>query len=251
MASIKMYTCRLADRTPFGKSLLAITCFYVHCALFRFEVAVLLFLGLVIHELGHARAAKRHSISVRGIYLFPWLAGLCSYGERVRSWQIGTYLTFMGPIYTLLFSSLLFVSGTIMNSGVLLFGAFAGGSSTIWNLIPGEEKDGKKLVTSFLAPSPRSGLHLRERLMILFLYLALLTLSFVLIYSSFRSSFILKPELFFSSDFVNILRSLGCRAASLIMEWRFYFGSKSINVVTPLIQNWNRVYASLLSFREF
>jgi Zn-dependent protease len=125
--------------------------------------AVLLFVSILLHELGHALTARRLGIGIAGIDL--WLFGGIAKMERdTRSAGEEFKVAVMGPVVTLLIAAACFgaasaisgiadaARGTVLdepsvNATVAVLGwlALVNGSLLVFNLIPGFPLDGGRI----------------------------------------------------------------------------------------------------------
>ncbi|MBI2409524.1 hypothetical protein HYV30_00595 [Candidatus Kaiserbacteria bacterium] len=162
-------------------------------SIFSPRLSAILFIGLAVHELGHAHAARWHGVPVRGIYLFPWFAGWCMYRARIMNWWVGSFISLTGPTYQLLYGIGLFATGTVTGDEVILFGAPLEALGALINLIPVGSHDGYKVVRAIRTPARISRLNRRGRSAILAAYVTLIALSLAVTYAAFPRDIVFNP----------------------------------------------------------
>ncbi|WP_299235863.1 site-2 protease family protein [Natronomonas sp.] len=116
-----------------------------------------LFVGVLLHELGHSWAARRYGVTISSITL--WIFGGMAHMENLpEDWDVELYVALAGPAmsvlvgavcYALLFvvpaqSTVLFVVGCLAVINVTL---------AIFNLIPAFPMDGGRVLRALLARS--------------------------------------------------------------------------------------------------
>jgi Zn-dependent protease len=125
--------------------------------------ALLFFLSILLHELGHAVVALRNGIPILGIDLWMF-GGVAKLGRDTDSPGVEFRVAVAGPLVTLVIAALCFGAGTLLSSsGTVLDGSrfeTAGQSGTVavlgylatvnvfvlaFNLIPGFPLDGGRI----------------------------------------------------------------------------------------------------------
>lgn len=210
MTKIQEFTCRLVDKIPCGKIFLAATCLASYWLVFRAPIALLIFLGLWMHEIGHAVGANQKGIPVRGIYLFPWFGGLCVYKTRIRNWESGNFSTATGPVFGLAFSLLIFSCGEFGKYEDVIIGACLAAFLELSNLLSvwGINNDGRKLIRAVVTPSQISKLSYLHRCLTLLALIGMVAVSVIIIYHSFSLRIVGEPEKFLQPYLVKALRSI-------------------------------------------
>ena len=120
--------------------------------------ALLLFVSVLLHELGHSFLARRHGIPVRGITLFLF-GGVAEIGEEPGSPRAEAEVTLAGWVVTatlalvsLLFYRLLPQSTTAQRAvvGVVHYVMFINVLLLVFNAVPGFPLDGGRLLRALL-----------------------------------------------------------------------------------------------------
>jgi Zn-dependent protease/predicted transcriptional regulator len=124
--------------------------------------AILFFLTILLHELGHSYVALRHGYGIRSITLFIF-GGVAQMEDTPKKPEVEGWMSFVGPatsfIIGLILTPIYFAIDSVRNPGValqafqvtcgilgfynILLGAF--------NLIPAFPMDGGRILRSFLA----------------------------------------------------------------------------------------------------
>jgi Zn-dependent protease len=114
--------------------------------------AVLLYLGVLVHELAHAWAARAYGFPVQGITL--WLLGGYTVYERRSSRPASEFvISVVGPLSTLILAAGCWVIASVSTGPVsVLFGALALTNALlgVLNLLPGAPLDGGGIVKSLV-----------------------------------------------------------------------------------------------------
>lgn len=118
-----------------------------------FFVAVLVLLGLLVHEYGHIIGAKYLGIPSRGIYFLPGLGAVALIDEMPNSRSKECFIALCGPLTGMLFSGLLYILALISpltSVAIILYnGAFLNAFINLFNLlIPVDPLDGGRILKS-------------------------------------------------------------------------------------------------------
>lgn len=134
-------------------------------ALLSLVFILLVFVCVLLHELGHSLTAQRYGIQTRSITLSP-IGGLAALEASPRTWKAEFWVTLAGPavnaVIALLLAPVVFFKvgtqfdpanpfGSVGGFVVMLFAANL--MLTIFNLIPAFPMDGGRLFRSLLTPS--------------------------------------------------------------------------------------------------
>ena len=122
--------------------------------------AVGLFVGVILHELGHSLVARRFGFPIESITL--WLfGGIAQFDEMPENWRQELWIAIAGPVVSLLLGGLSAVAfvAVASASGLLAAGAtFVLGYLAIlnvvlaiFNLLPGFPMDGGRVLRALLA----------------------------------------------------------------------------------------------------
>jgi Zn-dependent protease len=108
--------------------------------------AILLFVAVLLHELGHAAVALRYQVPVRGITLFIF-GGVAQMGEEPPSAVAEFWIAVAGPLVsTTLAAGFSLLQGALSGVAPLLaltkYLAYVNGTLALFNLIPGFPLDG-------------------------------------------------------------------------------------------------------------
>lgn len=76
----------------------ALVTFAIYTAIFNWQVAAVLCVGIGFHEYSHLWAARRLGLSTKGFYLIPFLGGLALVTERPKTRSDQAFIALMGPI---------------------------------------------------------------------------------------------------------------------------------------------------------
>ncbi len=124
------------------------------------SVAVLLFICVLLHELGHSYVAKKHGTNIQGITLFLF-GGVSSLEEIPRNPKVEFRMALAGPAVSLLIGSIAVIVYGLVNNGfsstsnpylrlVGLLG-YINIVLFIFNLLPAFPMDGGRVLRSALA----------------------------------------------------------------------------------------------------
>jgi Zn-dependent protease len=116
--------------------------------LFGVEIAIILVVLLLIHELGHVIAMRWLGMAVRGIYFVPFMGAVAVGADRYRNQGERGLVALMGPAFSLLPTAAFYVAylatGTDLTSTLALTSAFLNG----FNLLPMLPLDGGQIVAA-------------------------------------------------------------------------------------------------------
>ncbi|MCI0343554.1 MAG: site-2 protease family protein [Planctomycetales bacterium] len=127
--------------------------------LFRWDMALGLFLLILVHELGHVAAMRRCGLALRGIYFIPFLGAVSVAKARGRSRGQQAAIALAGPAAGLLSALALYAAWVATGSDHLGALAIAAAVLNLFNLLPVSPLDGGR-VTEALACSVSTGLGL-------------------------------------------------------------------------------------------
>jgi len=120
--------------------------------------AMLLFVSVLLHELGHSFLARHHRIPVRGITLF-FFGGVAEIGEEPKSPRAEVEVTLAGlavsatlAVMALLLLRVLPTTTTALRAvaGVVYYLMFINLVVLVFNTVPGFPLDGGRLLRAFL-----------------------------------------------------------------------------------------------------
>jgi len=115
-----------------------------------------LFVGVALHELGHAVVARRFGVRVKDITLM-FLGGVVQFDELPRQRGAEALVGIAGPITSLLIAAVCWVALQLVPAGlngalfVLAFLAFQNAFLALFNLLPALPLDGGRVLRSLLA----------------------------------------------------------------------------------------------------
>jgi Zn-dependent protease len=119
------------------------------------ELALLLSVVIMVHELGHAAAMRMVGIEVRGIYLIPFFGGAAVPKTAYRSeGQLG-FVALMGPAMSLLPTFSLVTVFTVTGNDRFLQAATVFAAINLGNLMPLYPLDGGLILNSLLGSATR------------------------------------------------------------------------------------------------
>ena len=98
--------------------------------------------NILVHELGHAEAARRFGCPVRCIYITPF-GGLCCYNLPLNAWH-DAHIALAGPAAGTAHAMVCVLAGHVLDPTVLFGVAFFGFLGNGMNLIPFETIEGMK-----------------------------------------------------------------------------------------------------------
>jgi Zn-dependent protease len=112
--------------------------------------ALVFFLSILIHELGHSWVALRHGIPIRGITLFVF-GGVAQIGREAASPAAEFRIAFAGPLTSLGLAALFAGAGFLVRDITLVAGAASWLARVnmmvaLFNLVPGFPLDGGRLL---------------------------------------------------------------------------------------------------------
>ena len=123
------------------------------------SIAILLFVCVLLHELGHSIVAKKHGTNIQGITLFLF-GGVSSLEEIPRNPKVEFKMALAGPSVSLLIGSILIISYELLKTDTSLDNPFL---RLLWligyinivlfifNLIPAFPMDGGRVLRAVLA----------------------------------------------------------------------------------------------------
>ena len=116
--------------------------------------AILLFVAVLVHELGHAVVAQRYKVPVRGITLFIF-GGVAQMGEEPRNAVAEFWIAVAGPLVSFALAAVLgllqaALSGVAPLLALTKYLAYANGTLALFNLIPGFPLDGGRVVRAIV-----------------------------------------------------------------------------------------------------
>ncbi|GIV78018.1 MAG: peptidase M50 [Litorilinea sp.] len=116
--------------------------------------ALLLFISVLLHELGHSIVARRYAIPVRRITLFIF-GGVAEIQREPPSAGAEFWIAIAGPIVSFLLAGLFGLLATFWPRGGPLFAlfiylAYLNGALAVFNLIPGFPLDGGRVLRAIL-----------------------------------------------------------------------------------------------------
>jgi Zn-dependent protease len=111
--------------------------------------AILLFVTVLIHELGHAVVAQRYKVPIRGITLFIF-GGVAQMGEEPPNAVAEFWIAVAGPLVSFAFAAVLgllqaALSGVAPLVALTKYLAYVNGTLALFNLIPGFPLDGGRV----------------------------------------------------------------------------------------------------------
>jgi Zn-dependent protease len=111
--------------------------------------AILLFVAVLVHELGHAVVALRYKVPIRGITLFIF-GGVAEMGEEPPSAVAEFWIAVAGPLVSFVLAAILgLLHAALSGSAPLLaltkYLAYGNGTLALFNLIPGFPLDGGRV----------------------------------------------------------------------------------------------------------
>jgi Zn-dependent protease len=111
--------------------------------------AILLFVGVLLHELGHAVVALHYQVPVRGITLFIF-GGVAQMGEEPPSAVAEFWIAVAGPLVSFALAAVLgllqaALSGVAPLLALAKYLAYVNGTLALFNLIPGFPLDGGRV----------------------------------------------------------------------------------------------------------
>ena len=111
--------------------------------------AILLFVAVLVHELGHAVVARRYKVPVRGITLFVF-GGVAQMGEEPPNAVAEFWIAVAGPLVSFALAAVLgllqaALSGVAPLQALTKYLAYVNGTLALFNLIPGFPLDGGRV----------------------------------------------------------------------------------------------------------
>lgn len=202
----KMVLMKVADYCPFGKIGLAFISFWALNLIFTFWVAVILFSGLLIHEIGHAWAAHSKGRGVKGIYMLPWFSGVCMYRNESLLVETDIFCALMGPVFSIVFALLVGIFSFIDRENVFAFCSFANALISLNALITIKFReyqfsmhDGTRIVGIILSGRIRG----RNLMLFAATYTILIVIGLGIVFFTLSNTVPQKSECFFQPFFYN------------------------------------------------
>jgi Zn-dependent protease len=110
--------------------------------------AILLFVAVLVHELGHAVVAQRYKIPIRGITLFIF-CGVAQMGEEPPNAVAEFWIAVAGPLVSFALAAVLGLLQAALSGAAPLamtkYLAYVNGTLALFNLIPGFPLDGGRV----------------------------------------------------------------------------------------------------------
>jgi Zn-dependent protease len=116
--------------------------------------AILLFVAVLVHELGHAVVAQRYKVPVRGITLFIF-GGVAQMGEEPPNAVAEFWIAVAGPLVSFALAAVLgllqpVLSGIAPLLALAKYLTYVNGTLAVFNLIPGFPLDGGRVVRAVM-----------------------------------------------------------------------------------------------------
>src|SRR6056297_962419 len=121
-----------------------------------FAVAIGLFVGVVLHELGHSVVAMRYGFPIDSITLWI-LGGIASLSEQPEEWKQEFFIAIAGPFVSILLGVGSYAAMQFLPSSLdlarFVFGylALMNFALAAFNLLPGFPMDGGRVLRALLA----------------------------------------------------------------------------------------------------
>lgn len=199
---------RPANAIPLKKPLTALYALGLNLVFLNTTVVLVIFARLLIHEYGHALAARIAGVPVKGVYIGPGIGGRCVYGRKIKCWRLRAFLTFGGPVAGTLFLALMLMVGFLTANSLIMYGvclaAILEGYGLSGRL---ETSDGRKILRCIFTSSGRSGLRGDERVVLAGRYLTLIISLTLIIWKSFPRDFVLEFSRIYQPWVMRVLES--------------------------------------------
>lgn len=139
---------KLGKTAKIGKVGLAASSVIVYSYIFTWQFAIVIMVGIFIHEYGHVWAMRKCNMKVKGIYFIPFLGAAAVSDSHFPSRKAESYVALMGPIWGL--GSALVTLIIYLATNNPLFGAIAGWLALVnlFNLLPISPLDGGRVFKS-------------------------------------------------------------------------------------------------------
>ena len=118
--------------------------------------AALMFLSVVLHEVGHSYVARLHGIHILGIRLFVF-GGVAQLEREPDSPDVELEIALAGPVVSMALAFVYYVSSVLLGvimaaplAAITLLLAKANLAMALFNLIPGFPMDGGRILRAFL-----------------------------------------------------------------------------------------------------
>lgn len=125
--------------------------------------ATLLFVSVILHELGHSLVARRHGVEIAGITLFVF-GGVSSLGREAQSAGEEFQIAVVGPLTSLAIGAVFAILWVALRgpapeaSGIAGYLAFINAVIAAFNMLPGYPLDGGRVFRSVVWARNRSQL---------------------------------------------------------------------------------------------
>lgn len=129
--------------------LLSLSLLFLSIVLESFIIAVLVLIGIFIHETGHLKAAEYLDIKHRGIYFLPGLGAVALINEIPKNRAKECFIALAGPCFGAIYSLALAMMFVVTGFQFLALGAFYNAFINLFNLlIPIDPLDGGRVIKS-------------------------------------------------------------------------------------------------------
>lgn len=131
--------------------------FAAYADLLNWQTAVVLIVGLCVHEMGHVWAMRRVGIKTSGFYLIPFVGGICSPQRPFQHRFEEAFVAIMGPVFGLFSLPVCFIAGYAMTSSfwqaadLTAFIAFI----NLFNMLPIVPLDGGRVLRAAISSFSR------------------------------------------------------------------------------------------------
>ncbi len=122
--------------------------------------AVMLFVSVLLHELGHATVARRYKIPVRSITLFVF-GGVAQVGAESPSAGAEFWIAIAGPVVSVALAALFTALRSVATAvepllALAQYLAYINGTLAVFNLIPGFPLDGGRILRAIIWGTTRN-----------------------------------------------------------------------------------------------
>ena len=122
----------------------------VESAIFKTLPLILLFIFVLLHELGHALAAKYFKINTKDITLYPF-GGIARISQSPNNCWEDLIISFAGPLANFLIAALLFLISILIPAQFLILLILINIAMGAFNLIPIYPLDGGRILNAILS----------------------------------------------------------------------------------------------------